>query len=291
MRIGGAVLLGTVIVLGAFLLQKNNDAENTQGSLAVVSDSERSYIETSDSNGNGVPDWEENLSNRVFSAIEVATSTDATSTQEGYTPPTTFTGKFAEAFFKDYMSGKLKSADGTIDTASIVDGAVKAVETNTTSKEYTPLDVVIVPDSKEAVREYGNALGGIIISYPVESKNELTILQEALQTEDPEILKQLIPLQQAYAGMIQDTLLVSVPESFVKEHLMLLTAYEAILLDIQTMQNAFLDPLYTLARVKRYQNDAAGMSQIFVNLGEKYSAFDVYFTESEPGSLFYATTQ
>ncbi len=283
--------MGTVIVLGAFLLQKNNDAENTQGSLAVVSDSERSYIETSDSNGNGVPDWEENLSNRVFSAIEVATSTDATSTQEGYTPPTTFTGKFAEAFFKDYMSGKLKSADGTIDTASIVDGAVKAVETNTTSKEYTPLDVVIVPDSKEAVREYGNALGGIIISYPVESKNELTILQEALQTEDPEILKQLIPLQQAYAGMIQDTLLVSVPESFVKEHLMLLTAYEAILLDIQTMQNAFLDPLYTLARVKRYQNDAAGMSQIFVNLGEKYSAFDVYFTESEPGSLFYATTQ
>ncbi len=62
--------------------------------------------------------------------------------------------------------------------------------------------------------------------------------------------------KEVYANTLSDSLRIEVPESFATEHIDLLNAYEAILIDIEAMQVAFSDPIFALARIKNYENDS-----------------------------------
>jgi hypothetical protein len=281
LRIGGALTLGVLIVLGAFILG-NKTTEVGEAKLQVAD--AHTYIEPTDSDGDGTPDWEEDFSAKVFEAITAPTSTAAEA--EAYEPPTTFTGKFAEAFFTDYMEGKMEGAD-TSNSAEFINQAVAAIETNTKSKLYSGLDIEMIPDTDASIRDYGNAIGEILVRYPATHENEMEILKRATEKNDPEILTALEPIRTIYENYVEDTLNVHVPRSLAKEHLDLLNAYEAVRTDINAMEQMFTDPLYSLARVKRYQDDAAGMyfalQQILLRLEEH----GVVYSKDEQGAVLY----
>ena len=63
------------------------------------------------------PDWQESLESNAFKTITTPTSTVTEGDDATYTPPTTLTGKFSEAFFKDYFTGKIKGKDFSDPTA------------------------------------------------------------------------------------------------------------------------------------------------------------------------------
>lgn len=284
LRIGGALTLGVIIVLTAFLMIRNNSNAPAQlkGGLEVAPS--RSYIEPTDTNGDGVPDWENGFTDRIFETIETPTSTD--SVDAGYEPPVTFTGKFAEAFFKDYMSTKMSGADLS-DPTELVNNAVTAIETNTAPKTHSPLDIEMVPDSMESMREYGNAVTQVIQRYSLQNTNEAVILSRALEENDPEVLTELESVKAAYANFIANTLNIPVPESLAEEHLKLLNAYEAIYTDIAAMQLAFTDPLYSLARVREYQNDATTLGKTLQSIGKELKDKGIIYAKDETGSFFY----
>jgi hypothetical protein len=282
LRIGGALILGVLIVLVAFAVAKRADnGTATEGKLEIAPG--RSYIETSDADGDGVPDWEEGFNDRIFAAIATPTSTATTT----YTGPSTFTGKFAEAFFEDYMQGKMNGADLT-DPTKLVTGAVQAVEANTKSRTYSPSEIVVTADSEDALRAYGNLIGEILITYSTpNNENEGIILQRALEKNDPAELAPLTPILATYTDYIRYTLAVPVPASLAKEHLTLIDAYEAIRTDIEAMQVAFTDPLYSLARVKRYQDDASGLYYALQSIAAALTDADIFYAKDEPGSVLY----
>jgi hypothetical protein len=90
--------------------------------------------------------------------------------------------------------------------------------------------------------------------------------------------------------MIRDLLSTPVPAGLAHEHLNLLTSFEAILTDIRTMEQSFVDPLYTLARMKRYQDDVNGILYTFKAIEEKLTRSGIVFTETETGSVIYFFT-
>ena len=288
-RIGGALAVGIVIILGAFYMKKDAGTEQSTGAIVATDTTTRSYIETADTNGNGTPDWEESLKSKVFETIDTPAPRLTLDVDATYTPPTTFTGKFSEAFFKDYMDGKIKGADYTnADTnASFVSNAVKAIDQNTTSKTHSRLELTIIPTSDEAVRDYGNTIAAIIKVDSAQNENEAIILDRALKANDPELLKPLVPIRDAYTKMLADTLSVSVPESLTDQHIALLNAYEAILLDIEAMQVSFTDPLYSLARVKHYKEDATALFTALQSIAQVLKAADAAYENTEPGAFFY----
>jgi hypothetical protein len=181
-RIIGAILFGIILISGA-LFARSHTAHHSESSLTSVTTD--SYKETKDSDNDGIPDWKEHLTENVFATIETPTTTILSTATSTYTSPTTFTGKFAEAFLEDYMSGKINTTNGSVDSATLIENAVTAIESTTGSKTYSPSDIQTIEDTKEAFREYGDALGAIIIAYPTEGKNEMYILQEALAAQDP----------------------------------------------------------------------------------------------------------
>ncbi len=285
-RIGGALVFGILMVLGALYVQKGN-ATTEAGSLAVVTDApERSAIKTVDTDKDGIPDWEESLGERVFKTIETPVATSSTEEDGEYVPPTTFTGKFSEAFFEDYLNGKVRGEDFS-DPSVFVGTAIQAIEQNTKSRQYSRLEFVLIPDSKEALRTYGNRIAEIIKTHSINNKNEVIILQEALATNDPKKLEDLKPIHNVYTNIIADTLAMEVPESLGVQHAGLLNAYEAIRTDVEGMQIAFTDPLYALARVKTYENDALQLYQAFQNIATTLSQNSVTYATEESGAFFY----
>jgi hypothetical protein len=284
LRIGGAIISAALIVLGAFLLSRNDVGVQTAASLQATEG--RSYIEPVDSDGDGTPDWEENALRRIYDTLPSPTTT-ATDIAT-YEKPTTFTGRFSEAFFQDYLSGKVSGADLS-DPTDIVNKAVETIEANTGTNFYNRLDITVIPDSDFAFREYGNTIGKIIVedSAPKGTGKEMVILQRALETNDETLLAGLDPIHTAYTNYVLHTLETPVPESFATEHLALVNTYQSILDDVSAMRGVFTDPLLGLARVNRYQNNASGLYYALQNIIIKLTERGVVYATDEPGAILY----
>jgi hypothetical protein len=284
-RIGGALAVGIIIVLGALHVSDARSAD-MPGSAIVAAAPERNYIESTDSDGDGIKDWEESLGTRF---VEIATSKSSTTQgqpTDTYTSPTTLTGRFSEAFMTDYLDGKVRGADFSNPDA-FIDDAVTAIEKNTQSKRHSRLELTIIPSSFESVYTYGNQLSEILKKHSAKNENEALILQRALDAHDPSLLDALAPIKDVYAGTISDILRMPVPDTLVDEHLAFLNVCEAFVTDIEAMQSAFEDPLFTLARMKQYESDAKSLVESFKNFAKAFTAEGITYTNTEPGAFFY----
>lgn len=283
--IGGAVILGGLIILCSLVVKNSADAEQA-GSVVVARAPVRTPIEARDLNKNGIEDWQESLEARIYKAIDTPTTTFDINLDEPYTPPETFTGKFSEAFFKDYMKGKMNGQDFT-DPTAMVGTAVKAIELNTQSKRHSRLELNIVPTTPESIRAYGNRVAEIMKTHSIDNEPESHILQNALEANNPSMLRELEPIRNVYVETIVDTLAMDVPDVFADMHVNLLNANEAIELDISAMQVSFTDPLYSLARVKSYKTDAQALFESLSAIREKTVAEGISYGNNEPGAILY----
>jgi hypothetical protein len=283
LRITGAVLMGAILIVGALLLPKNQSVDAENG-IVVSQAPKRTSINT-DKNGNGKPDWEEELSARVIDSVTLPTSTPRQKTV-AYEAPTTFTGKFSESFASDYLKNK---ADGTnqVNQEELIQKALKAIDGVAKPKIYTTADFIAVPDSDESIRAYGNELGALMKQSPSVGVNEMVVVSDALKANDPEALGRLTLLKESYTTLTTQTLEVPVPLSLAQLHAQILTGYEAIRTDIEGMELAFTDPLYALARIKSYTGDVEALFAPIYTLQTILNERDITYTDDEPGAYLF----
>ncbi len=286
-RIGGAVIAGIIIIFGALKVSAERNF-SPEASVIVATAPERTYIESSDSNHDGVKDWEENLSER-FPSIDTApmVAGASTSNPSSYTPPTTLTGKFTVAFFEDYMKGKSMGRDYS-DPSAFIGNAVTAIQKNTQSTKHTRLELTIVPTTPESLHEYGNEFVSMMMRTDAHEENlPEAILQTALMKNDKSLLEKLAPFEEMYASTITETTSMPVPEELIEEHLAFMNAVEAILLNIRSMRIALDDPLFTLGRLSSFEPAKAELTEALKSMYIVFTNQNVLFEKTEPGSFFY----
>ncbi len=281
--------MGMVLILGTFVLSRQSTTANEAAQGTIVSSAEtRSYIEARDSDGDGTDDWQEALAAQVMEAIELPSTTPKSNSGVAYTAPDTFTGKFAEALFTDYLSGKpggeALDEEGKM---KLVANAVTSIQSNTDSKVYTASDIVIVPDSDKAFHNYGNEMAEIMMRHTRNNENEALILKRAVEQNNPKILNELTPIRKAYDDMLTRSLRVATPQSVAIQHAALLSSYDAIRTDIEAMEQVFVDPLLTLARIQTYEGDALALFNVIKNITTILLSKGVSYEKDEPGSLMY----
>lgn len=267
-KIIGAFVAGILIVLAAFYLRSiTPQAATTTQPEVSVAQVERSHIPVADSNGNNIPDWQDEL-------IRTKPLTFA-STSPQYESPQTLTGQFALQFFEDMIRANQSDVFGATPD-QLVDQAAQQLVGKAKDELYTRDDIRTTPDTAtESLRTYGNTIALIALSNPTEGEAEAYILQDVLRYDDTERLRELDPIIAAYANMVALMLNTSVPETYVAEHLALLNAYKAVLEDIKAMRMVDEDPLYTFLRLKRYQDDVLGMINALIGL------YDTLYLEDE----------
>ncbi len=278
-------LLCAFFIIGLALYVRSHEDGGAEGGVIALPAPDRTSLAVPDSDGDGIPDWQNELVKNIIASV--STTSALYDTNATYTPPTTFTGRFAEEFFKDYLVRK-GSGETFEDPSALVENAVNSIEASTGASKHSRLDINLISDSETEVREYANALGAIILAHPTGSTaNEAVIFSKALQEQNPGGLDALKPRKEAYEAILRETLLVPVPEPLISTHLDILNAYEAIILDIEAMELAFDDPLLALARLKKYPDDAEAFVRAFKELSSYVTSRGIVYTKDEPGAMLY----
>ncbi len=265
-RIFGAVVFGVLLVCGSFAYTHFNRAEieSTPTGLVVAKSDQplRNYIGSNDKNNNGVPDWQEALrTEEPIKLDSIATST--------YEAPTTVTGQFAVDFFQQIVQNKKFGEFGDTPEELIAQANSDLVRDAQSDTLFSRGDIIILPNTTpELARTYANEIADITIrnGIPADTPNEVLILERAIQRSNPEVLNELDVIIDSYQGMVIEMKRTPVPNELVNEHLDLLNVYQIILTNVEAMKLAFEDPLYTLLRLQRYQDDATKLFFAFTGV-------------------------
>lgn len=276
-----ATVAGLLLVAGAWTLKPDTPsaastaAEDVTNSVQVTRPAQRPYIDVVDSDGNGIPDWQEALQQTEPLTVPNATSS--------YEAPDTLTDQFALEFFEQYMRGERYGAFGT-NPEELVQQSGEALANQAKDQPITRSQVSVSADtSTEAIAMYGEQIAAIIATHSrTDTEQELTIVDRAIRLNDRTELEKLDPIIEVYENILTDTLTLTVPQTYVTEHLILVNAYQAVLNDIKAMRVSFDDPMRSLLRTQRYQEDIDGMYNAIVGLYEKLRTAGITWDEDSP---------
>lgn len=283
-RIAGAFLVGAVLVAGAFYISRRSDAINSQSGIQAITTEERQYIPITDTDEDGVPDWQDSLLSTGDITIPTGTST--------YEKPTTLTGSFGVDFFKDYMLAKTYGAFGDTPEELAANASQKLAK-KAIDELFTEKDITTFPlNDAQTLHDYGNHVASILLAHPNDGDSEAIILQDYMNYRKPERLADLDPIELAYISMVKDMLEAPVPQQYTKQHLDLTNALNAIREDVRAMRNVDEDALYTLLRMKRYEDDVLGLSNALKNLfNTLYLQDNIRWTQGEDVSKLFTFTE
>ncbi len=261
-RIGVAFLAGAVLVSGSLFLKQSVNAESKQAALLVTAAPERSFIDVVDRNNNGIPDWQE--------ALQSTSPLMLPGEDENYEyAPSTLTEEFGVAFFENYVRSKGYGVFGVTEE-ELIERSSGLLADKATDELFTIAHITLGEDNQPAaLKTYGNAVAVILNRYAAQGDSELVILGRAMRNNDPDELDRLQPLVDSYDGMVRDMLALRVPSQYVGEHLDIINTFNALAIDIEAMRNAYEDPISALIRLKRYEEDAIGMSAALINLYDR----------------------
>ncbi len=293
-RIGGAALMGLMLIAGAFFFGRSGTSTIPDGAVVVVPNGTREYQETTDTDGDGMRDWEEELRgtdplipNKPLTPEETEKLYGTASSSE---LSNTVTSRFARDFFEKYIreSAGKESIEEAAQKA-LIDGSIDAVAAEVADVFYTRASIKTSPDNApSALRSYGNAVASILKSSPGAGENEMFILERALQQSNKEEIQRLDITAAAYQKMIDGILALEAPSDLANEHLNLLNTLLAVHNDVVAMRNVFEDPIPALLRVNRYQDDAAGLAYAFDNIRTAFEKRGITFSKDEPGIFFFS---
>ena len=282
-KVTGAFLIGFALIAGSYVVSnfgKNAEPITANIYTATTPLAPRIFIPIVDSDQNGVEDWREDFVSETPLIIDESTSTVP------YEMPTSLTDQVGIQLFKSILEAKTMGKVGPSQT-EIVQKAADQLRKTVKDVIYGPNNVTTIPLSPTAVRTYGNTMAQIILNNnQPDSENELTILDRAVKSEDPEELKKLNPLALMYKNLRDQSIATPVPEPFLKQHLDLINTYQALYKNLSDMQLVFSDPVVALMRVKRYQDDAIGLSLALQNIYNMVLPYASVFESNDPAVLF-----
>jgi len=283
-RIIGACIIGFALVVGAYTFSNFGQPRTaTQQSAALVAadTTPRVAIAVQDVDGNGIEDWRDEF---ITTEPIVINENPA-----DYEPPSTLTGQLGINFFQDYLQSKTYGPFGR-EQEEVITDTVEVLTQQTAYELYDTPDIIILREWEDAdIVRYANTIALAMTNNNVDgSAAELDILQQTLETKEPNPanIAELQALSNAYQAMRDQTLSTPVPAFMVKEHLDLINTYNAIHEDIKAMTIAANDPAFALIRLKRYQDDAAGLGFALENIYTGLLPYASLIKPNDPALLF-----
>ncbi len=321
------ILIGIaiIIVVGTFLVRnvewntvlgffsKKTAPEKTEADIQQIQENEINK----DSDGDGLKDWEENLwksdihdpdtdsdgtpdgeevregrdptiagpndtlkkETAIKNIIENAGQSDANSTE-----------KLSQEFFAEYLSVKQDGQDITESQKETMIGNLLAKQVSSSSgyKTYTASQFNVISDgSAEAIRAYGNTLGGIITQNSVtDLENEISILQTAVTDQNAEKLNDLDPIITKYQAIIDASLKISVPPTAAELHVNFVNAVSGLVDSITKMKSVIDDPLTSLKGIGIYGDARDGLVKSISGLATYFKENGVVWSTTEYGYTF-----
>lgn len=235
-----------------------------------------------DNNLNNSVDWQS-----ILEANDISTtskSTDLTIPKEKLNS----TDLLGRDFFAKYM--ELRQTGYANDKAGQEDLVGQVIQNGVmlaSPKEYSIINIkTINDDGSEAIRKYANDAGLVFKTYSISSRNEAVIAKDALDKENPAILKELDPIIKSYKNILNGLLAVKAPQSMSKMHVDLINSVSSLVFIVEKLRVADVDPLAGVQAVARYTPTVQLFADAIINIKNKLISLGVKYTANESGTFF-----
>lgn len=152
---------------------------------------------------------------------------------------------------------------------------------------YTTADLTLVPNTKDNLHIYGNALAATINNHPQASAAQVLYLMGfAVDNNSAAELLKLKPIGDAYYALARDLAALPTPQTLSPIHAQILNGLARAAESIRNMQSLAQDPLLSLTGLQTFQSTTAEVKRLFINLARQFSENAILFNKDEPGSTW-----
>ena len=146
---------------------------------------------------------------------------------------------------------------------------------------------IISDNSKAALFKYGNDIGAVITKYnPSKSRNEIVIVKQAIDTNNPSVLKELDPIVTGYTSMVKALLQVKVPSAMIDFHKNLVNSLSELVFANEGFTKIYADGVVGLEAVAVFQNSVKDLGTSMGAIVKYFSLVGITFSPSDAGSIF-----
>lgn len=279
-KIIGACVIGVALVGGAYTIANFGKQTQLPASAQYAVAAPRTAVKVEDKDNNGIEDWRDE-----FTLAEPVILSDSASST--YVLPTTLTGRLGINLFQSIVSARNAGPFG-LSQDEVIEQTTDSAFQEVADRIYSTSDVMVMDTwTDEDIKNYANTMGTIILNSKSKSnQNEVYILKDIVERGKTERKQELKQMAVDYKMYRDESLGVPVPKIFLKQHLDLINVYNALYADIEGMSLSAEDPLLTLVRLKRYEDDALGLGFALKNMNDSLLPYGSLFTQSDPAIIF-----
>lgn len=275
-----SITLAVLLLVALFLIKnttlfqnKKTTNEVAQTNGLIYGDMTVGDLVNKDTDGDGIPDWEEPLygldptkketvpgtpDSTTINKLkgEQGLSLDTTKTQN--TENLTETEKFSRELFSTVTA---LTQNGAMDQTTVdqISGSLsERIKNSTPRKIYTMADIKIIADNTAlSVQKYKNTLISIYKKYPpvAQVDDVLTKFVGDGTTVNESALAELTPIIKQMQKFVEAWAKTAVPVQLAQQHLDVINGFERIIENINDMQFYNSDPIVVIGAVKNYQKN------------------------------------
>lgn len=295
----------SVVFIAAILLLSTSQTTVTPPIEKILLDKKIAELKK-DSDGDGLRDWEEELlgtdpfnpdtdGDGINDKEELRrgeiTFADLTTTSENFISinpikkSDNLTKNISQDLFNLFLASD-QSISSEINQEKIIDKIIKDIITEQ-ENIYSMSDILLVSDTAENLRKYGNTFIKQLEDYPNVNEGEiLTTFQNLVEKEDRQYVQELERQARLYKDFALRMSHVSTPRSLGTQHLLTLNLSHQIGEAILKMSKVLEDGVLALAGISSYQENTTVFKGVFQEIAKIFSQQNIIFTSEERGYIW-----
>jgi hypothetical protein len=202
--------------------------------------------------------------------------------------PETLSGQFGKKFFEQYMYLKQNnlSEDPTAVKALVDQTTQNLVEGAPLPTQYDVRNVsVATGNDLAAEKAYANMLGSILSAY-MPPQDPAILASQALEKNDPTMIREVEVASASYATMLKKMLAVPTPPLFIKNQVNLINGVSSMVFVSEGMSKVFSDPIQGLVALALYEKSLGSLQGALLDLKYIFSMDQLQFSSTDPAIVF-----
>lgn len=310
-----AALFSAVLIVGVYLLARG--VESPPSVQASTESALLQTIATKDSDGDGLPDWEEVLYGadprvtdsfhlgmtdgeavsrglvvpKAIADIQVATST-ASIDSEAPPAENSLTAAFAKTFFSLYLAAKQANGGNDLSEMEMQKVASDSLQTLASSIAPAPdfksgKDLTVRGSGADALRTFAASAEAVLLKNTANATtSEINYLKSAVLNDDSTAFTHIASISKTYRDSAIGLAVLPVPAELASDHLALVNALMRLSKITNDFTRANDDPLTTMLAIQQYPQASQDLGNVFIRIGKVYANAGISLVAGTPGASF-----
>lgn len=268
----GSFVILVLVVIGVSYLIRNKKISTDKLPANIKSvDYSFSDIYNKDTDGDGLPDWQENIlgtdkdksdtdGNGINDKEQLKSEALPTGANEN-----TATDEFSREFFAAAMALKGSGGFNDENIKTLVETSTKTLSEKTVEKKYSLKDLKTkeTTNSSAITKSYIQKISPVFKTLSAENYSYLNDISSAYENDNEGTLSKLDPVIKKYSDIEKTLATLEVPQGIALAHLNILNTMAQLNTSLVSIRNGFTDPLTAFLAISKYPD---GINELAVHL-------------------------